>query len=160
MRRYPYFKPAQLCTDGTPAPAFLQLSVERAVRFEEVDSMGIVWHGRYPSYFEDARVALGEHFGIGYSACAREKIPAPVKQMYIDYSVPLHFGQVCTITVRLYWSEAARMNYSYIIHDDGGVRTTTGYTVQMFISQTGEFLMAQPKFYADFCQRWKNGTIC
>ena len=36
------------------APPPLRVDVGRKVRFEEVDSMGIVWHGHYASYFEDA----------------------------------------------------------------------------------------------------------
>lgn len=35
-------------------------------RFSEVDSMNIVWHGSYPLYFEDAREAFGEKYGLGY----------------------------------------------------------------------------------------------
>ena len=36
------------------------------VRFSEVDSMNIVWHGSYPLYFEDAREAFGARYGLGY----------------------------------------------------------------------------------------------
>ena len=35
------------------------------VRFSEVDSMNIVWHGSYPLYFEDAREAFGAKYGLG-----------------------------------------------------------------------------------------------
>ena len=46
--------------EGTPKP--LETSVARRVRFEEVDPLTIVWHGRYPSYFEDGRAAFGEKY--------------------------------------------------------------------------------------------------
>ena len=37
------------------------------VRFSEVDSMQIVWHGEYVRYFEDGREACGrECAGLGY----------------------------------------------------------------------------------------------
>ena len=29
------------------------------IRFSEVDSMGVVWHGNYAKYFEDAREEFG-----------------------------------------------------------------------------------------------------
>lgn len=36
------------------------------VRFSEVDSMQIVWHGEYVRYFEDGREAFGREFaGLG-----------------------------------------------------------------------------------------------
>ena len=37
-----------------------------AVRFNETDPLGIVWHGNYITYFEDGREAFGRHFGISY----------------------------------------------------------------------------------------------
>ena len=36
------------------------------VRFSEVDSMGVVWHGHYAMYFEDAREAFGAKYGLEY----------------------------------------------------------------------------------------------
>ena len=35
----------------------MELYIEKDidVRFSEVDSMGVVWHGAYPLYLEDAR---------------------------------------------------------------------------------------------------------
>ena len=32
------------------------------IRFSEVDSMSIVWHGSYVQYFEDAREAFGRKY--------------------------------------------------------------------------------------------------
>lgn len=159
MKRYPYFKTGRVCLDGTPAPGPLRCAVQRTVRFEEVDPMGVVWHGRYPSYFEDARVAFGERYGIAYSLLIERRMPAPIKQMHVDYLWPLRFGQSCTITAELHWSEAARMNYSYTVHDDSGLLVTTGYTVQLFVSAGGDVLLEQPDFYAELCARWKAGDF-
>ena len=36
------------------------------IRFSEVDSMNVVWHGSYPLYFEDAREKFGEDYGLDY----------------------------------------------------------------------------------------------
>ena len=37
------------------------------VRFSEVDSMKIVWHGNYVHYFEDGREAFGKKYeGLSY----------------------------------------------------------------------------------------------
>ena len=69
----PYFK----TDEGQPAP--LPIRIRQKVRFEEVDSLGIVWHGRYASYFEDARVAFGEKYGIGYMDFYANGVVAPIK---------------------------------------------------------------------------------
>lgn len=44
----------------------LTAELEFDVRFSEVDSMNVVWHGSYPLYFEDAREAFGKKYDFGY----------------------------------------------------------------------------------------------
>lgn len=159
MKRYPWFK-NKPCLDGSPCPYPLEFAVERVSRFDEVDSIHVVWHGHYASYFEDARVALGEHFGIGYSTLCRERTPAPVKQMFVDYHSPLAFAERCRIIARLHWCEAARMNMSYQIFSVPHHKMVArGYTVQMFTLPGGMYFVEQPPFYAAFCQRWKSGLL-
>ena len=36
------------------------------VRFSEVDSIKMVWHGHYITYMEDAREAFGRKYGLEY----------------------------------------------------------------------------------------------
>lgn len=133
--------------------------MQRIVRFDEVDSLEIVWHGHYASYFEDARVALGERLGIGYTTLYRQQVPAPIKQLFVNYHRPLAFAERCRIIARLYWCESARMNIAYKILNTRGETTATGFSVQMFTLKTGEYLTQQPDFYAEFCQRWKQGQL-
>ncbi len=149
----PYFK----TPSGAPAP--LTFSVARTIRFEEIDPLGIVWHGRYPGYFEDARVALGDRYGIGYLDFHREQLVTPIRQMHIDYHLPLRFKEICTITALLYWTRAARMNMGFEIRNAAGDLTTTGYSVQLFLDTEGTLLMAPPDFYLEFCERWEQGTL-
>ncbi len=141
------------------APAALRLTVQRSVRFEEVDSMGIVWHGCYPSYFEDARVALGHRYGISYSDFIREQVPVPVRQMRIDYFYPLRFEEEIEITAILVWSDAARINVEYEICNARGQLACTGCTVQMMLDRDLNVLLAPPPFFAAFLQRWKQGAL-
>ena len=151
--RKPYFKTAP----GAPQP--LSCTVERVVRFEEVDPLAIVWHGRYPSFFEDARVQLGEKFGIGYMDFYNQGILAPIKQMHVDYVKPLKFRERFTIEALLHWTEAARLNHEFILRNSAGEITTTGYTVQLFMDEQHNMLMLPPAFFENFCRRWKEGLL-
>lgn len=137
----------------------LLVSAERRVRFEEADSLGIVWHGRYPSYFEDARAALGEKYGIGYLSLYENGIVAPIKQIHIDYERPLRFGERFFIEGRLHWSDAARINISYAIVNAQKQITTTGYTVQVMLDRDFNLLLVPPPFYEGFRQRWRAGGL-
>ena len=132
---------------------------ERVARFEEVDPLGIVWHGRYPSFFEDARVQLGEKFGIGYMDFYHNGVLAPIKQMHVDYHKPLRFREPFTIEAILHFSEAARLNHEFILRNAAGEITTTGYTVQLFMDEQHNMLMILPPFYEAFCERWRQGLV-
>ena len=157
-RKAPYFRPETL-PDGRPVPAPLSCSVERAVRCEEVDALNVVWHGRYPSYFEDARVAFGAAYGFDYTDLYNAGLVVPIKQMGIDYVTPLRFGQTCRITATLHWSEAAKLNFSYVISGAAGEIVTTGYTVQLFLTLDLDLCMVKPDYFVDFCNRWESGSL-
>lgn len=142
---------------GGPAP--LRVTVERQVRFEEVDPLNIVWHGRYPSYFEDARVALGERVGLGYLDCYREGILTPIKKMHVDYFRPLSFPEPFTIEGILHFTPAARLNFEFVIRNAAGEVTTTGYTVQMMLDREQEIMLIPPPFIQEFLRRWQEGEL-
>jgi len=143
---------------GAPEP--LSFSVTRRVRFEEVDALGIVWHGRYPSYFEDVREALGDHYGIGYLDFFREKVAAPLRQLHFEYLKPLSLREHFTIKAKLHWSEAARINLTYEIINEDGELTTSGYSVQMMLDYPEKsVLMVPPPFFQAFLKRWQENFI-
>lgn len=143
--------------EGAPTP--LSVTVERQVRFEEVDPLNIVWHGRYPSFFEDARVAFGEKFGIGYMDCYAQGILTPIKKMHLDYFRPLRFQERFTIEGILHWSAAARLNFEFIIRNQAQEIATTGYTVQMLLDPGMNIMLIPPPFVQDFLDRWEKGII-
>jgi acyl-CoA thioester hydrolase len=140
------------------SPPPLRFSIERQVRFDEVDSMGIVWHGRYVNYFEEARVALGHNYGISYSDFIHNRIPVPIRQMQIDYYEPLHFEDKITIEAIVHWSEATRLNMEYIIRKAETV-ACCGSTVQMMLNERFEVLLWPPPFYVEFMEQWKKGAL-
>ena len=39
---------------------YIEASTDLRVRFQEIDSMHVVWHGHYITYFEEARRLVGE----------------------------------------------------------------------------------------------------
>jgi len=151
--RKPYF-PTQ---EGAPEP--LHCTVERRVRFEEVDALAIVWHGRYPSYFEDGRVMLGERYGLGYMDLYQSGVLAPIKQLHVDYQRPLRFGEEFSIEAILHWSDATRLNHEFILRNAAGEITTNGYSVQLLLDTEHNVLMLPPPGYAEFRRRWQAGEL-
>lgn len=148
-----YFRPNE--TDPLP----LRASAQRLVRFEEVDPLGIVWHGRYPSYFEDARVRLFENYDIAYLTLYSKGLVTPIKQLHVDYFLPLRFEETVTVEAIMHFSEAARINIEYIIRNAAGAVTTTGYTVQMMMDRDDNLLIVAPPYYQEFVEKWRHGRL-
>jgi len=142
---------------GSPAPLFA--SAARRARFEEVDALGIVWHGRYPSYFEDARVAFGEKYGLKYLDMFRNGFIAPIVQMHIDYHSPLQLDDPFTVSVWMHWTDSVRLNSRYEITGEEGLLVASGWTVQMLMNLEREVLVAWPEYMEEFRRRWKEGKF-
>ena len=149
----PFFRQVE----GQPEP--LRAVVTRRVRFEEVDQLGIVWHGRYAGYFEDARVALTDAHTIGYLDFFDQGILTPIKQLSMDFRRPLHHKETFSVEAAMHWSDAARLNFEYVIRNERGEITTTGMSVQLMLDLSREILLVHPPFYAEFCRRWKRGEL-
>lgn len=80
MRHKPYFKP-----QGGPGP--LHMVCQRTIRLDEVDVLGIVWHGRYPSFLEDGREEMGRLFGLSYLDFKQAGVLLR-RQKYVSASCP------------------------------------------------------------------------
>jgi len=64
--------------------------VKISVPFFDLDPMRIVWHGNYLNYFELARAALFEHYGVDlYTYYDREKIIFPIIRTSTKHIFPL-----------------------------------------------------------------------
>lgn len=153
MKRIEYFK------RGEQDPAPLEKSVLRVVRFNEIDPMNIMWHGHYASFFEDARVALGDSYGIGYQDFYRQGFIIPVRRMQIDYLSPLQYGCEYEIKARLFYTEAARLDYDFTVLDADGSVHARGCTVQLILDKDQNLLLAKPSFFEAFCQKWREGKL-
>jgi acyl-CoA thioester hydrolase len=67
----------------------LKESKEFEIRFSEVDSMNVVWHGSYPLYFEDAREAFGKKYGLEYMTFFDHGYFAPIVELSFHYKKPI-----------------------------------------------------------------------
>ena len=69
------------------------------IRFSEVDSLRIVWHGNYVHYFEDAREHFGNMFGLGYLDVFNNGFVTPIVHLDIDYKKYLAYGEKAYIEI-------------------------------------------------------------
>lgn len=93
-------------------------------RFAETDAMGIVHHGAYAAYLEEARVAFLRDRGHSYEALRAEGVDFAVLELFVQYRAPLRFDEV--VTVHLVIGEVSRATFqvAYLLTVEGEVRTT------------------------------------
>lgn len=131
------------------------MTTDLAVRFSEVDAMGIVWHGSYALYFEDAREAFGARYGLDYLTIVRNGFYTPLVDLEFHYRRPLTYGAKARITATYVPTEAAKIVFDYVITDAAaGHVVATGRSVQVFLDEARQLVWTNPPFYEQWKARW------
>lgn len=126
------------------------------VRFSEVDSMNIVWHGSYPLYFEDAREEFGRKYGLGYMTIFGNGYFAPLVELSFKYKRPLAYEMQPAVRITYIPTESAKIVFEYEIYDraDSGI-IATGRSVQVFMDKDYQLVWENPAFYQQWKEKWE-----
>lgn len=141
-----------------PSEPFLETLCLVRVRFQEVDSLRVTWHGHYLTYFEEGRNAFGRQYGFGYQDILAAGLIAPLVHVELDYLAPSHFDELLEVRTRLHLVPGARLVFSYRVQGKDATLKVKGQTVQVFTDTKGELLLCRPAFYEAFLERWKGNV--
>jgi len=78
------------------------IEIRRTVPFYDLDPAQIVWHGNFFNYFEDARWALLNHFGVDlFAYYEKTNIIFPIVRTATKHIYPLRYRDefVCKATI-------------------------------------------------------------
>lgn len=128
----------------------LTVSHDIRVRFSEVDSLRIVWHGHYITYFEEGREAFGRQHGIAYLDVFDNGFTTPIVKTTIEHKLSLQYGDVARIETTIVDTPAAKMIYRFTIYNAKNEIVCTGETVQVFLDLQGELMLTNPPFYSEW----------
>ena len=125
------------------------------VRFSEIDSMQIVWHGEYVRYFEDGRESFGKNYGLGLMDIYSEGYMVPIVELNCQFKQSLSFGEEVIIETRYISCEAAKIKFEYVLYraTDNNI-VATGSTTQVFLNTNRELELATPAFYQEWKKKW------
>lgn len=125
------------------------------IRFSEVDSMNVVWHGSYMLYFEDAREEFGRQYKLEYLTIAKFGYYAPLVDMQFHYRKPLTYGMRPRIDIIYRPTEAAKIVFDYEIHDsESDELMASGRSVQVFMDLNYQLVWATPLFFIEWKRMW------
>lgn len=126
-------------------------SYSARVKFNEIDALGIVWHGNYIAFFEEGREAFGREHDIGYLEIRENQFTTPIVNVECNYKLSLRYGESYTIKTFIINHPAAKIVLQYEIYNEEGVLVCDGQTVQVFVDLEGKMVLYAPEFY----EKWK-----
>lgn len=125
------------------------------IRFSEVDSMNVVWHGSYMLYFEDARELFGQQYDLTYMGFFDHGYFAPLVELNFQYKKPIKYGMRPRIDIIYRPTDAAKIVFDYEIRDpEDESLFATGHSVQVFMDTNYQLVWYSPEFYEDWKRRW------
>ena len=137
----------------------LSASIDVAVRFSETDPMGVVWHGNYLKFFEDAREHFGRQYGLEYLSVYDKGYFIPIVKSEINHVSPIFYGEKARVHIILEKHRAAKLVFRYeVLNLSKNQLAAKGQTIQVFMNaKDRELEIIKPAFYEawESKQNWK-----
>jgi acyl-CoA thioester hydrolase len=107
------------------------------VRFNEVDSYHVAWHGHYVAWIEVGRNDLAGRFGLDADDVAAEGFLAPVVLLELKFLRPTRFNDELRIRTSLRRMETATLEFHCTIVGADGKKCATGKTLLSLTDKNG-----------------------
>ncbi|WP_243373155.1 acyl-CoA thioesterase [Geotalea sp. SG265] len=119
------------------------------VRFNEVDSYHVAWHGHYVAWMEVGRNDLAARFQLGVDQIADAGFLAPVVELNVKYKRSARFDEELRVRTGMIRTEASTLMFSSeIIGEDGQVKAS-GTTVHVLTDKNGVLQYSLPPVIAE-----------
>jgi acyl-CoA thioester hydrolase len=137
------------------AEKVLKTQVEHTVNFNEVDMMGVVWHGHYFRFFEMAREAFARAHGIDVDELIEATLGAPIVKAGMKFKAPARYGDALVIEARHRIRKEPKFVIDYrVMHRNSGRLLAVGQTTQIFTGPDGEVFYFPPPLLEKFWKTW------
>jgi acyl-CoA thioester hydrolase len=118
---------------------------EIRVRFNEVDSWGIVWHGHYIAWFEAGRMALLRKFQLQPQDFAQMGYLAPVVDLKCSYKEPARIDEEIIIRTTVLKPTKAALTFHFeVLRKKDRKLLVTGEETQVLQALDGRLLYYIP----------------
>ena len=143
-----------------PSEQYLEAIAYVRPRFQEVDMMGVVWHGHYMNFFEEGRIAFGREYDFSYETIRQAGFIAPLVRAEVDYFQPARFDEPLQVCARLHPTPGAWITFTYIVSGEAGEKLAGGRTVQAFTDHDQQLVLTRPAFFDEFLARNEANLRC
>lgn len=140
---------------------YLLSILEIPIRFSETDAMGVVWHGNYLKFFEDAREYFGKLHGLNNVQIHATGFFIPIVHSELFHKSPLHYGDIAVVKAKLIYRESAKVIFEFeVTNKSTNQISAIGSTTQVFLNAETRLLeLTKPEFIVEWenKQNWMDG---
>ena len=129
-RRYP--PRVRIALEPTTDPADYPFAHAVRARFAETDAMGVVHHGSYLPWLEEARVAYLRHLGHPYTEVRAAGHDLAVIEVYVRYVSAVRFDDEVAVHLRLGAPSGSTFQIAYLLRR-GAERVAAAVTVHAYL---------------------------
>jgi acyl-CoA thioester hydrolase len=110
------------------------------------DYAGVVWHGSYIAWMEEARIECFRSLGMDYADMVAMGCELPVVDLSIRYHRPVRMGMPVVIKTRISSMKGVRINWDYRIQspDDQDLFVTAQVTLVAVDQEKGKIMRRLP----------------
>ncbi len=122
-----------------------RFTVSFDVRFPEVDSYGVVWHGHYLAWFEVARNALCAAAGLTPAEALALGYKVPIVRLEANVKRPARLDDTIEVSAVLHPPDTPKLVMEYEVRRlPKREILATGTTEQVLLNPAGELLLGFP----------------
>ena len=125
---------------------------------QHTDHAGVLWHGYYFNWLEEARLAALSKAGIRYIDLIKHGYEMPVISIDIKYKLPIFHGEVIFIESQFLINKSPRITIrSNFIGKNKTIMTSSSIDVVLINKADFSIVRKKPKILLEALKHLKNG---
>ena len=125
---------------------------------QHTDHAGVLWHGYYLNWLEEARIDALSKVGIKYIDLIKDGYELPVVSIEIKYKSPILHGEEILIESEFVINESPRIKInSNFIGRNNIITTSSSIDLVLINKENFSIVRKKPKFFLEALNKLKNG---
>ena len=125
---------------------------------QHTDHAGVLWHGYYLNWLEEARIDALFKVGIKYIDLIKDGYEMPVVGIEIKYKSPILHGEEILIESEFVINESPRIKInSNFIGRNNIITTSSSIDLVLINKENFSIVRKKPKFFLEALNKLKNG---
>ena len=132
--------------------------IRKEVMPQHTDHAGVLWHGYYLNWLEEARIDALSKVGIKYIDLIKDGYEMPVVSIVIKYKSPILHGEEILIESEFVINESPRIKInSNFIGRNNTITTSSSIDLVLINKENFSIVRKKPKFFLEALNKLKNG---